>query len=110
MIRKSSSFFDFLSEEGYRVSASSNAGDALEHVDRWHPEILIANLEMPEGTASELLARVKMTAPSTRVILTSDRAVGADVVKVLRGQGLDWIAKPIQGHGLLRVLERVLAG
>ncbi|HVR86809.1 MAG TPA: response regulator [Planctomycetota bacterium] len=101
--------FDFLSEEGFRASASSSVGDALDHLAKWHPEILIANMEMPEGTASELLARVKMMAPSTRIILTSDRAVRADVLKVLRGQGLDWIAKPIEGTRLRSVLERVLA-
>ncbi len=39
--------FDFLSEAGYRVRASSSASDALEHVARWQPEILIASLEMP---------------------------------------------------------------
>ncbi len=101
--------FDLLSEAGFRVSASSNASDALDHVARLHPEILIANMEMPEVTGSELLMRVKMIAPSTRVISTSVRAERTDMERVLQGGGADLISKPIEGAKLLRVLERVLA-
>jgi FixJ family two-component response regulator len=101
--------FDFLSAAGFRVSASSNASDALDHVARLHPEILIANMEMPEVTGPELLMRVKMTAPSTRVILTSVRAERTDMEKVLQGGAADLISKPIERARLLRVLERVLA-
>ena len=101
--------FDYLSAAGFRVSASSNASDALDHIARSHPEILIANMEMSEVTGGELLSVVKLVSPSTRIISTSVRAERADVENVLRGGAADLIAKPIQGPRLLRVLERVLA-
>jgi CheY-like chemotaxis protein len=103
------SLFDFLSGAGFRVSASSNASDGLDYVARLHPDILIANMEMPELTGSEVLQRVKMMVPSTRVILTSVQAERADLERVLRGGGADLIAKPIDGSRLLKALEKVLA-
>src|SRR4029078_7699290 len=47
--------FDFLSNAGYQLSASSNVDDALDHVARSHPEALIADGDMPGWTGSELL-------------------------------------------------------
>lgn len=101
--------FDFLSNEGYQLSASSNAGDALEHVARSHPEVLIADVDLPEWTGPELLMRVRALAPSTRVILTSarpDRIPG----ELLRDSHLEIMAKPIQRGALLHAVQRLLAG
>jgi FixJ family two-component response regulator len=101
--------FDFLSNSGFQVSASSNVGDALQYVGREHPQVLIAAMEMPELTGAELVQRVRELAPSTRVILTSVRADWPVYEDVLRNGGADLVAKPIKGMTLLRAVERVLA-
>ena len=101
--------FDFLSNAGYQLSASSNAGDALEHVARSHPEVLIADVDMPGWTGSELLMRVRDIAPSTRVILTSGRQ-DRPSEDLLRAGSPEVLKKPINGTILLRILRRLLAG
>jgi len=101
--------FDFLSNAGFQVSASSNSGDALDYLARSHPEILIAAMEMPEMTGNELLQRVRDLSPSTRVILTTIRGDWSAYEDVLRGGGADLVVKPIKGMALLRTMDRVLA-
>jgi two-component system KDP operon response regulator KdpE len=101
--------FDFLSSEGFQLSSSSNTGDALEHVARSHPEVLIADIDIPEWTSSELLMRVRVLSPSTRVILTSARPDRAEKA-LLRADSVEVVLKPIQGAALLGALQRLLAG
>jgi len=101
--------FDFLNNEGYQLSASSNAGDAFEHLARSHPEVLIADMDLPEWTGPELLTRVRAIAPSTRVILTSARPEGIPG-ELLREVHLEILAKPLQRAALLDAVQRLLAG
>jgi two-component system, NtrC family, response regulator HydG len=101
--------FDFLSNEGYQLSASSNVTDALEHVARSHPELLIADGDISDWTGSELVMRVRVLAPSTRVILTSARPDRAE--KELPGAGgFEVMVKPIQPTALLDAVHRLLPG
>jgi DNA-binding NtrC family response regulator len=100
--------FDVLTNAGYQLSASSNAGDALEHVARSHPEVLIADVDMPGWTSAELLMRVRDIAPSTRVILTSGRR-DRHSEELLWFRGVEVLEKPLDGTALLRVLKRLLA-
>ena len=102
------SLFDFLSNAGFKVSATSNAGDALQYVTREHPEVLIASMEMSEVPGFEMLLRVRELSPSTRVILTSVRADWYGYEDILQHGGADLVAKPIKGMILLRAVERVL--
>jgi DNA-binding response OmpR family regulator len=102
------SLFDFLSNAGFTVSATSNAGDALQYVTREHPDVLIASMEMSELPGLEVLQRVRELSPSTRVILTSVRADWYGYEDVLRHGGADLVAKPFKGMILLRAVERVL--
>jgi DNA-binding NtrC family response regulator len=101
--------FDFLSNAGFQVSASSNAGDAFQYVAREHPRILIAGMELAEMTGLELLQRVRELSPSTRVVLTSIRADWSAYEDVFRNGGAELVARPIKGMTLLRAVERVLA-
>jgi len=102
--------FDLLSAEGYFVEGSSSALHALGDIRRRPPAVVLADLRMPEMDGLELLERIKSIAPKTRVILLS--AFGAEGIgnEVLLKGGEAFLEKPIQGHQLLRLLDRVLQG
>lgn len=101
--------YDFLSNAGFQVSASSNADDALDYVARSHPEILVTADEVPGLSVVELLNRIRDVSPSTRVILTSVRVDWSVYEDLLRNGGADLVGKPIHGMTLLRAVERVLS-
>jgi CheY-like chemotaxis protein len=99
--------FDFLSNAGFHVSASSNTVDALDYVTRSHPELLIAEIEMSEMSGLELSQRAKEVSPATRIILTSTSALRPVHDEVLRRTGADLVLKPFSGIVLLRAVQRV---
>jgi DNA-binding NtrC family response regulator len=102
--------FDFLSNAGLHVSASSNAADALDYVSRMHPEILFSEMDMPDMGGLELLQRIRELSPTTRVILTSACADWPVYEDVLRQGGADLLPKPFNHKALLRSVERALDG
>jgi len=69
------SLFEVLSHAGYHVTASSAIDDTLGFVAISHPEVLIANCDIPGLSETEWVDRVMALSPATRVILTTDRSV-----------------------------------
>jgi DNA-binding response OmpR family regulator len=102
--------FDLLSEEGYRVDGFSSAIDALRTIARRTPDLVLADLGMPEMDGLELLERIKRLAPRTRVIL-----LGAAPEETMRREALarggeEVLEKALEGEALLRVVRRLLEG
>jgi DNA-binding response OmpR family regulator len=101
--------FDFLSNAGFRVSGSSNVRDGLDYIERERPDLVVANLEMPDLGGLDLLGRLRELSPSTRVIMTSARVDWIVYEDLLRCGGA-FVAAPVKGMSLLRAVERVLGG
>lgn len=49
----------FLEERGFAVESASNGVEALEIVNRRHPDLIITDLSMPKMTGNELITRLK---------------------------------------------------
>ena len=99
--------FDFLSNAGFKVSASSTVVDAFDYIEREHPDLVITNMEMPGLTSVELLLRLRELAPAARLIMTSERLDWILYEDLLRSGGA-FVTKPIKTMSLLGAVERVL--
>ena len=102
--------FDFLSDAGFQVSASSSSSDALACISRTHPKLVICDWEMPEINGLELLEQVKTCSPESRVILMAEGGGWLQHEEVIRRGGLDLLFKPCGRKAVLRAVERVLEG
>jgi FixJ family two-component response regulator len=102
--------YDLLSSEGFHVEGSSSAVDALDHIRRRAPGVVIANVRMPEMNGVELLERIKRVSTKTRVILLGTLGDEAIRLKALEKGGEEFLYKPISSENLLRALGRVLEG
>jgi CheY-like chemotaxis protein len=102
--------FDLLSGEGFRVEGSSNALEALGYVARRMPDLVLADVHMPEMDGLELLDRIKRMAPKTRVILLSAIVNETTRREALARGGEDLLQKPVDGRALLQAVSRVLEG
>jgi len=67
------------------------------------PDLLIADLMMPEMTGIELAIRTRQAYPECRVILFSGKADMVDILETVRRQGYDFelLAKPVYPADLL---------
>jgi|SRR5579862_9655739 len=99
---------EFLGKAGFRVTASSNAPDALDYVARSRPDLLITSMESPGLSLPHFVHQVKILSRATRVLLSSVRSDwGAyEEARIYGAAGL--ITRPIHRMTLLRAVERVI--
>jgi len=57
----------FLETRGFEVESATNGAEALEMLDRIHPDIIVTDLQMPKMNGQELLTALKAR-PDTQAI------------------------------------------
>ena len=70
----------FLEERGFAVEAATNGVEALQILERVHPDLIITDMQMPRMSGSELITALK-TNPETAnipIIIVAGRASGFD--------------------------------
>jgi CheY-like chemotaxis protein len=68
----------FLEERGFAVEAATNGVEALQILERIHPDLIITDMQMPKMSGSELIAVLKKN-PETAmipIIVVAGRASG----------------------------------
>jgi len=99
---------NILRKQGYQVEEASDAGEALEIVDRLaRLDLLFTDVVLASGiNGSDLAHQVLCRRPNTRVLLTSGYAQHNPVVDALIADGVDLLAKPYRrGELTSRVRE-----
>src|ERR1700728_5310074 len=70
----------FLEERGFGVESATNGAEALEILERVHPDLIITDMQMPKMSGSELITALKKN-PATAnipIIIVAGRASGFD--------------------------------
>lgn len=101
----------FLVKEGYDVVEAANGVEALNYLREVEPDIIIADLRMPELDGITLLSIAKDDFSSIPFIIVSGEGTMEDVIHGLRLGAWDYLTKPIQPlelliHSIERVLEK----
>jgi DNA-binding response OmpR family regulator len=82
---------------------------ALERASAKCPDIVIADVVMPDLNGIQTAKLLQITCPSTRILLVSGQAATAEMLKQARGEGLDFelLAKPLHPEDLMEALHRL---
>jgi uncharacterized protein (TIGR02266 family) len=101
----------FLARSG-RVITANNGFEGLMLARRDHPNVVVADLEMPCMGGDELCRRIKADPEiaQTPVILVTPGGVGEDRARAVRAGADDVIAKPISRIALIQAVNRLLRG
>jgi CheY-like chemotaxis protein len=70
----------FLEERGYAVESATNGVEALQILERVHPDLVVTDMQMPKMSGSELITALKKN-PETAdipIIIVAGRASGFD--------------------------------
>ena len=97
-----------LESERYKVSWSRNARDGLEQAVEHRPDVIILELDLPDGNGFAVLEALREWT-TTPVLILSGRAEVGDKVRALDAGANDYVAKPFAPAELaarLRVLQR----
>lgn len=100
---------EYFTEQGYAVETASDGEEALAHVQRSTPDLVLLDVRMPGIDGVETLRRLRGIAPNVAVIMVTaneDVALARDTLKL---GALDYVAKPFDFVYLERAIMAGLA-
>jgi signal transduction histidine kinase len=98
---------DILELDDYEVATAGSAAGALAGTDWERTGAIILDRVLPDGTAEELLPRLKALAPHADVLIVTGHSDLQGAIAALRQGAADYILKPINADALRASLARV---
>ncbi|MFL5342383.1 MAG: response regulator [Gemmataceae bacterium] len=92
---------DILEMDGYAVEIAGSLGETLECSDWADLFAVLLDRQLPDGTAEDLLPRIRRFAPDAAVVIITGYCDLAGVTAAIREGAADYILKPIE-PGLIR--------
>ena len=92
-----------LKDQGYQLSVATNGRQALEVIEKVHPDLVLMDVMMPEMDGYEACRQIKAL-PSWRdlpIIFLSAKTDTSDIVHGFELGAVDYVAKPFNTHELL---------
>ncbi|MDR1221936.1 MAG: sigma-54 dependent transcriptional regulator [Tannerella sp.] len=97
-----------LKDEGYEVSAVVDGLSAVHEAERFLPDVVLLDQQMPDMTGMEALKRIKGAYPETVVIIVTAHGSISLAVNAIKDGAYDFIEKPFNNDNLLLVVHRAL--
>jgi DNA-binding NtrC family response regulator len=99
---------DFLEQHGYEIDEADSCQEAQQLFRTSRPDIVIADYMMPDGTALDLLPRLKeMDAQIPLLVLTAHGSIDL-AVRAIKEGAEQFLTKPLELPTLLVILQRLL--
>ena len=92
------------------VGEASTAKEALEQVERLHPDIVLMDIRLPGTSGIEACEEIITQFPDTRVVMLTSYAEDEMLFSAIRAGASGYILKQIGGEDLMRALEAVGRG
>ncbi len=99
---------DFLEQHGYEIEEAESCQDAQHLFRTSRPDIVIADYMLPDGTALDLLPRLKeIDAQIPLLVLTAHGSIDL-AVRAIKEGAEQFLTKPLELPTLLVILQRLL--
>ncbi|HEV2735213.1 MAG TPA: sigma-54 dependent transcriptional regulator [Longimicrobiaceae bacterium] len=95
-----------LSSEGYTVHTEGRGRSALDMVRRHRPDLILADLHLPDMDGMVLLKEIKKISPESLVIMITGFATVDSSVEAIRAGAYDYIPKPFTATQLRILIGR----
>src|SRR6185437_4138461 len=92
---------------GFSVSEAENGETALACVERESPEIVMADLKLPQMSGGELLRRIKTSHAATEVAIMTGHGTIESAVDAMKLGAYDYIEKPFRVEKMRALLQRM---
>jgi DNA-binding NtrC family response regulator len=99
---------DFLEQHGYEIEEAESCQDARNIFRTSRPDIVIADYMLPDGTALDLLPRLKeIDAATPLLVLTAHGSIDL-AVRAIKEGAEQFLTRPLELPTLLIILQRLL--
>ena len=85
---------------------ATTCAEAREAMTQGYYDLILLDIELPDGNGLELLKEIRATLPEQEIIMASAQTDAHFVVEAMKHGAIDFIPKPIDREILLRTLER----
>ena len=97
--------------EGFELERElSSVGEGMALTPDGFPDLLVLDLDLPDGDGLELLTALRERGYTGRLLVLSDRHDGATVLGALRSDADGYLTKSEGLRGLSEAMERIAAG
>ena len=99
-----------LTEEGFQVTGEAGSAEAaIPLIREKSPDIVIADIVMPNVSGLELAEKIGQSFPDVAVIIISSLSQEHIVLDAINAGASDFIAKPITKQQLIDSVEKIMA-
>ena len=93
---------------GYEVTAVDNGGDALDALQRDCFDLSILDIWMPRMSGLEVLSHLRNEGKKPRIVIMTSDDTPETLLRAVREQAYDYIAKPFPPQSIIERVERAL--
>ncbi|PYY15313.1 MAG: hypothetical protein DMG61_07320 [Acidobacteria bacterium] len=93
---------------GYDVTSFDNGADALEAIQRNPFDLAILDIWMPRMSGLEVLAHLRTEDKKPRIIIMTSDDTPETLLRAVREQAYDYVAKPFPPHDIIERAQRAL--
>jgi len=102
---------DLFEEEPWNVRTADNSKDAWALIKRWHPALILLDIQMPHYNGHHLCTAIR-TRPDMDdvavIFLTAERTSQAEIERGLEMGAVDYICKPVDGTTLRERVRTII--
>ena len=98
----------FLESRGYEVDEADSCQRTYELCRSARPDVAVVDYRLPDGTALDLLPRLKEIDPAVPVVIITAHAAIDLAVRAIKDGAEQFLTKPVELPTLLVILERLL--
>lgn len=92
--------------EGMRVLAALTGAAGLEQVRERNPDVIVLDLQLPDGSGLEFLPQLRALGPKRPVIIITAHGTTQTAIEAMKGGAFDYLIKPLDLDRLCQVVDR----
>lgn len=92
------------------VAEARNGREAVEQARRWHPEVVLMDLSMPEMSGLAATRLLSAEQPETKVVILTASEDDADLFEAIKSGAQGYLFKNLDSDEFFRLLEGVARG
>jgi CheY-like chemotaxis protein/HPt (histidine-containing phosphotransfer) domain-containing protein len=101
-----------LERRGHRVRLATDGRQALELLERWRPDLVLMDVQMPEMSGLEATAAIRAgelkSGDHLPIVAMTAHAMEGDRERCLQAGMDDYLTKPISAPALVQAVERIV--
>lgn len=99
---------EYLSVDGHRIEAVASVAAALEALTAAPPDVIVLDLQLPDGSGAEVLKHVRAAGQHAAVVVVTANGSVNSAVEAMREGAFDFIVKPVSGERLIYTVRNAV--